>query len=349
MPYSGDGPMSLKDTGLAVTGSGSRPDDVISPSGGEVPRARVTVAIVTYCSRPDLPGCLDSILAAETAAKVVVIDNGSSDGTLDLAKEYASRHRNIVALASGGNIGLAAGNNLVIPYIEGDYVLILNPDTVLQPNALSSLVAAMDRDLEIGAIGPKCVYEDGTPHTSYHYGWSLWHLIIWRVFPYSFTRKLYDRYARYREAEVGFVSGACLLARAEVFRQIGGYDPAYFLTVEDACDLCERIRRRGYKIVFSPRAQIKHLCGRSGEQVPYLTTLEGYKGDIYHFLKHNGRLGGSLAFAIIVVGCLTKLAVTVLKVLLRRRPIDKQNFGVYWRILPKLLSLGPKIAYSPER
>jgi GT2 family glycosyltransferase len=113
--------------------------------------------------------------------------------------------------------------------------------------------------------------------------------------------------------------------------------------------LCERIRSRGYKIVFSPRAQIKHLCGRSGEQVPYLTTLEGYKGDIYHFLKHNGKLGGLLAFGIIAVGCLTKLAVTLLKVLIRRRPIDRQNLTVYRRILPKLLSLGPKIAYSAER
>ena len=324
-------------------------DEAASASVSGVPRVRVTIAIVTYCSRPELPDCLDSILAAQIAAKVIVIDNGSNDGTLDLAKEYASRHRNIVAVASGGNIGLSAGNNLVIPYIEGDYVLMLNPDTVLEPNALASLVAIMDRDPKIGAIGPKCVYEDGTPHTSYHHGWSLWHLVAWRVLPYSFVRKLYDGYARYREAEVGFVSGACLLARSEVFKQIGGYDPAYFLTVEDACDLCERIRARGYKIVFSPRAQIKHLCGRSGEHVPYLTTLEGYKGDIYHFFKHSGRLGGLLAFLIIVVGCLTKLAVTLLKVLLRRRPIDRQNFGVYWRILPKLLSSGPKIAYSSER
>jgi GT2 family glycosyltransferase len=317
--------------------------------GSPATRVRVTVAIVTFCSRRELPDCLDSILASDIPAKVVVIDNDSNDGTLDLANDYASRHSNIVAVASGGNIGLAAANNLVIPHIEGDYVLILNPDTVLQPDTLSILVAAMDRDPKIGAIGPKCVYEDGTPHTSYHHGWGLWHLVAWRILPYSFTRRLYDKYARYRQTEVGFVSGACLLARAGVFRQIGGYDPAYFLTVEDACDLCNRIRARGYTILFNPRTEIKHLCGRSAEHVPYLTTLEGYKGDIYHFHKYNGKLGGFLAFAIVVLACLSKVGVSVLKALIRRRPVDRQNLGVYWRILPKLLAHGPKIAYSVER
>lgn len=310
---------------------------------------RLTIAMVTYCSKRDLPDCLDSVLASDLRAKIVVIDNASSDGTLELAQEYAARHANIVALASGGNIGLAAGNNLVIPHMEGDYVLILNPDTVVPPNMLSVLVAALDRDPKVGAIGPKCVYEDGTPHTSYHRGWGLGHLILWRVFPYSLVRRLYDTYARYRESEVGFVSGACLLVRADVFREIGGYDPAYFLTVEDACDLCERIRARGYKILFSPRTEIKHLCGRSGEQVPYLSTLEGYKGDIYHFQKHRGAFGGLLAFAIVLFACVTKMAISLLKTFIRRRPIDRQNLGVYRRILPQLLSRGPKIAYSTER
>ena len=321
-------------------------DDAAPATRGAV---RVTVAIVTYFSRPELPDCLESVLASGIAARIVVIDNGSADGTLELARDYASRHSNILAVASGGNIGLAAANNLVIPHIQGDYVLILNPDTVLEPNALSVLVAAMDADRTIGAIGPQCLYEDGRRHTSYHHGWGLWHLVLWRIFPYSLTRTLYDRYARYREADVGFVSGACLLTRAALYRRIGGYDPAYFLTVEDACDLCERMRQLGYRIVFTPRARIRHLCGRSGEQVPYLTTLEGYKGDVYHFLKHGGRGIGFLAFALIVLACLIKVLVTGLKVLIRRRPVDRQNLEVYRRILPKLLSRGPKIAYSTER
>lgn len=310
---------------------------------------RVTVAIVTYRSRQELPACLDSLLASPVPTKIVVIDNDSGDGTFELAKAYAERCDNVVATATGRNIGLAAGNNMVLPHVEGDYVLVLNPDTVLESGALSSMVATMDGDPQIGAMGPKCLYEDGSPHTSYHYGWGFWHLFVWRVLPYSLVRGLYDRFARYREGEVGFVSGACLLVRASIFQRIGGYDPAYFLTVEDACDLCERIRELGYGIRFSPRARITHLCGRSGRQVPHVATLEGYKGDIYHFYKHRGGSGGLLASLIVIFACLVKLAATALKAVLLRRPVDFQNLRVYWSILPQLLSHGPEVASSCGR
>lgn len=307
---------------------------------------RVTVAIVTYRSSEELPACLDSLLASQVPAKIVVIDNDSQDGTFELAKAYAERHGNVVATATGRNVGLAAGNNMVLPHLEGDYVLILNPDTVLERGALSSMIALMDGDAEIGAMGPKCVYEDGSPHTSYHYGWGFWHLFVWRVLPYSLVRRLYDRFARYREADVGFVSGACLLVRTAVFKRIGGYDPAYFLTVEDACDLCQRIRDLGYRIRFSPRAQITHLCGRSGRHVPLLSTLEGYKGDIHHFYKHKGGPGGFLALLIVIFACSVKLAATAFKAVTFRRPVDFQNLRVYWRILPQLFSRGPEVASS---
>jgi GT2 family glycosyltransferase len=307
---------------------------------------RVTVAIVTYRSKAELPACLDSVLASDVPVKIVVIDNASGDGTLQLAEEYASRHDNIVAIDSGGNIGLAAGNNLVIPHIEGDYVLILNPDTVIKPDTLSSLLVLMERDPKIGVVGPQNLYEDGRRHTSYHHGWGFGHLILWRVASYSLMRRLYDAWARYREGQVYYVSGACLLARAQVFRDIGGYDPAFFLTMEDTCDLCRRISERGYKIVYTPRTQITHLTGRSGTQVPFLATLESYKGSIYYFRKFNGVWGGYLAFAIIVLACLTRIATGVLKLLIRRRPVDRDNLRIYFVILSRLFTGGTRILYS---
>jgi GT2 family glycosyltransferase len=124
-------------------------------------RVRVTAAIVTYCSQRELPACLDSIRASTVPIKAVVIDNASPDGTLALAEEYARRDPNVVAISSGGNIGLSAGNNVVIPYLEGEYLLILNPDTVLQPNTLAEMIAKLEGDPRIGVVGPKCVYADG--------------------------------------------------------------------------------------------------------------------------------------------------------------------------------------------
>jgi GT2 family glycosyltransferase len=309
---------------------------------------QVTVAIVTFRSKAELPACLDSVLASDVPVKVVVIDNASNDGTLQLAREYAGRHANVVAIDSGGNIGLAAANNLVMDHIEGDYVLILNPDTVIKPDTLSSLIASMESDGKIGVVGPKNVYEDGTPHTTYYYGWGFGHLILWRVVSYSLMRRLYDAFAKYRETRVYYVSGACLLIRARIFREIGGYDPAYFLTIEDACDLCRRVGEHGYTTLYTPRTAITHLAGRSGSQVPYISTLEGYKGSIYYFRKFNGVLGGYLAFGIITLACLTRIGTGLLKMAVRRRAVDGQNLRVYLSILPKLLARGPKIAYSND-
>jgi len=225
----------------------------------------------------------------------------------------------------------------------------LNPDTTLEPLALERLIAILETDQSVGVTGPKCLYADGTPHTSYHYSWGLLHLVLWRLVPYSLTRRLYDRYAKYNAGQVGFVSGACLLIRADLYRKIGGYDPAYFLTVEDACDLCERVRDLGYRIRFSPEAQIRHLCGRSGEQVPYLTTIEGYKGDIYFFLKRRGLIQGMAAYLIVLLSCLFKAIGTGLRALILRRAVDRRNLQIYFRIFPALVARGLRIVPSVER
>jgi GT2 family glycosyltransferase len=277
--------------------------------------------------------------------KIVVIDNRSPDTTLEIAQSYAARYPNILAIDSGENIGLAAANNLVLPHIEGEYVLILNPDTEIGPTAISALVRSLESNLSVGIVGPKNIYADGSPHTSYHRGWNFGHLMLWRVLPYSFVRGLYDRLASYKYSRVGFVSGACLLIRAQLFRQIGGYDPRFFLTVEDACDLCRRSQEVGFATLYDPNIQITHLCGRSGSQVPYLATLEGYKGSIYYFTKFGGRFDGLVAYIIVSLGCFSKLVVSAVKVLIRGRSIDRQNLNVYLRILPQLVRLGPDICY----
>ena len=309
---------------------------------------RVTVAIVTYRSKAELPGCIESILRSDISIKIVVIDNDSRDGTYELARSYADSHRNITALATDRNIGLAAANNLVIPHIEGTHVLILNPDTVLEPDAISTMMSLMDERPDVGVVGPKNVYGDGRAFVSYQYAWNLGHVVLWRAMPYSLVRAMYDKWARYDEREVFYVSGSCLLIRAELFRNIGGYDPAFFLTIEDVCDLCERVRERGYNVVFTPRTKVVHYCGRSGDQVPYLTVLCGYQGSIYYFSKRKGPLAGFLAYLIVTLGCAGQLLASSLKVLLRRRSVDRTNLRVYARIMLELLRRGRKIAVRGE-
>ena len=233
----------------------------------------VTVAIVTYKSKPELPGCIDSLLKSDVELRIVIIDNASNDGTLELAKSIASQHDNVIVVDSGKNVGLAAGNNLVMPHIFGDFVLLLNPDTVVHPETISGMLAVMRENESIGVVGPLNVYGDGTRCSSYQKFWNLWHVFVWRVLPYSLPRRMYDKWSRYKEGEVFWVSGSCLLIRASIFKAIGGYDPEFFLTIEDVCDLCRRVKNLGYKIVFSPKSEVVHFGGRSGGQVPVLSLV----------------------------------------------------------------------------
>jgi GT2 family glycosyltransferase len=309
--------------------------------------ARVTVAIVTYLSTAELPDCIESVLASTgVTVKAVVIDNSPNDETLTLARQYEAKHPNVVAIHSGGNIGLAAANNLVVPYADGDYILMLNPDTILKPDSISTMVQILDADPKAGVVGPKNVYENGQAFSSYQRAWNLGHVFLWRVLPYSLTRRMYDNWSHYRESKVFYVSGSCLLIRTQLFRDMGGYDPQFFLTIEDVCDLCRRVIERGFSVIFTPRTEIVHYCSRSGDQVPYLAVISGYKGSIYYFKKYNGVIGGFLAYALVTLGCMGKILVSLAKVAVFRRALDRRNLRVYLDILPQLLRRGPAIAYA---
>lgn len=301
---------------------------------------RVSVIIVTYRSTKELPDCVGSLLQQSVPSEVLLVDNASPDATPQMASDFAERFENVYAILNRENVGLAAGNNCALGRCHGDYVLILNPDTVLPSDSLRRMVHFLDENPDIGVLGPKCVYEDGTPHVSFHRNWGILHILAWRISPYRLVRKLYDRSSRYQFHDVLFVSGACLLIRRHIFEAIGGYDPEYFLTVEDAADLCIRAKATGSRVVFFPDAQVFHYTGRSATQTPYLVVWQGIRGTIYHFLKHKGKLqalfisvllGLAAAVRVVVAGLLgvpnrryrvvARIYATALRDLLLRNPI----------------------------
>jgi len=248
----------------------------------------VSVIIVTYNSQDELAACLDSLERQSIACEVFVVDNASVDATPTIIQQFAARISGVYPIFNEKNIGLAAANNQPLHRCRGDYVLILNPDTVLDPDTLLQLASYLDQRSEIGVVGPKFHFDDGSPHTSYHYNWSFWNILLWRTVPYVILRALYDRFARYPEAEVFFVSGACLMIRRQLFEALGGYDKNYFLCVEDAADLCLRARKKGYRTVFYPKARIIHITGRSREGINYFARVLNYNGCLYYLQKHYG-------------------------------------------------------------
>lgn len=250
---------------------------------------RVSVVIVTYRSTKELPACMESLFQQSIPVEILLVDNASPDSTRQMVADYAERVENVHTILNRENLGLAAGNNCALGRCHGEYVLMLNPDTVLPADSLERMITFLDMHQDVGVLGPKCVYEDGTPHVSFHRSWGIGHVLAWRIVPYRFIRRLYDYLSPFESQNVLFVSGACLLIRRHIFEQIGGYDPEYFLTVEDAVDLCIRANRTGYRTFFFSDAQVLHFTGRSATQTPYLVVWQGIRGTVYHFLKHKGK------------------------------------------------------------
>jgi|SRR6267378_4261549 len=298
-------------------------------------KPRVSVITVTYGSSNELPGCIDSLSKQSVPLEIFLVDNASPDNTAKIVTDYAKHFENIHAILNQENIGLAAANNSPLGKCKGDYVLILNPDTLLREDSLQRMVDFLDQNPDVGVVGPKSVYADGRPHTSFHRSWGLLHVLLWRVLPYRLPRSLYDRFSSRKCQDVLYVSGACLLIRRRIFEQIGGYDPEYFLTVEDVCDLCIRAKQTGHRVVFLPDPEVVHLTGRSGVQAPYITVWHGNRGTVYHFLKHKGIVQALAVSLMLIIAAAARVVIAAVLGIReeRYRNVARIYASVCWNLL----------------
>jgi N-acetylglucosaminyl-diphospho-decaprenol L-rhamnosyltransferase len=300
---------------------------------------KISVIIVTYRSTSELPGCIESVLRQAVPVEVFVVDNASPDHTPEMIAGFGERYDNVYPILNTENIGLAAGNNCPIGRCQGDYVLILNPDTVLPDDSLSQMAKFLDENPDVGVLGPQNVYENGTRHTSFHRNWGLLSVLAWRVLPNRIPRFFWDRFSSYKLQDVLFVSGSCLLIRRRIYEQIGGYDPEYFLTVEDVADLCIRARNTGSRVVFFPDVTIVHFTGRSGAQIPYIGIWQGNRGTVYHFLKHKGAVQAFLVLSMLLTSIAGRvLAAAALSVFKKQY---RTTCGIYARVFWNLLVRNP--------
>lgn len=304
-------------------------------------RPALSVITVTYNSANEIEDFVRSLDTQDIDWELWMIDNASTDHSQGLLSTLAASDQRIHLVLNLTNVGLAAANNQPLDKLHSRYTAIVNPDVVLRPRALSTLAAYLDNHSDVVAVGPVNVDEDGTPHSSFHRHWGLRHLIVWRILPWRLTQWIYGRVRHYGEQDVLFASGACLLTRTEDLVAIGGYDPEYFLTVEDVCDLCIRLRRGdpSKRVVVSPAAQIVHLKNRSALAVPFYTLWYGAIGSIYHFKKHHGRVAGAAAHAIVFLATLVRATGAAL-----RSPLDvrfRTSFANNCRVLGGLLRKSP--------
>ena len=216
--------------------------------------ARVGIVILNWNGLDVLQDCLRSISALRyPCVQVIVVDNGSTDGSTEmLGRDYP----NVVRIANNVNLGFAAGNNQGIRLAlerGDDYVLVLNNDTILDPDCLTQLVGRVQSDSQIGAISPKIYFAQPSDRLWFAGG----------TFNYWTGRnghvgyKKSDNGAWDAAGEVEFISGCALLASRNAWRNIGGFDELLFVYSEDV-DWSLRARKAGFKLFYEPRAVVWH-------------------------------------------------------------------------------------------
>jgi N-acetylglucosaminyl-diphospho-decaprenol L-rhamnosyltransferase len=249
----------------------------------------LAIIIVSYNVREELQVCLESFVGytAPFPTTVTVIDNASTDETPRMVRE---RWPNVLLVEAGGNVGFARANNLGIHATQSEYVLLLNPDTIVPPDSIQTLVRGLAGDPSAAAAGPRLKDERGFPELSF--GWTIGVLgeLRQKIVGGLYDRRvrsvvrLVDRWSRSGGARE-WVSGAALLVRRHDLEAVGLLDERYFMYTEDV-DLCAALRKRGRAILYVPQSEIVHLRGRSAKRNPQTEQLRR-RSQIAYYEKHH--------------------------------------------------------------
>ncbi|HEY0875443.1 MAG TPA: glycosyltransferase family 2 protein [Vicinamibacterales bacterium] len=253
---------------------------------------RLSIVIVNFNGGVHLENCLRSIEIhpLRTSFETLVVDNASTDGSLQAARARPT----VRVLELGRNAGFSAGNNAGIRASTGELVLLLNNDTIVPAGAIDALVERLEAHPSAAIAGPRLVDANGVPELSFGPMISplgeLRQKIVTGLHARGFppVSAWVDRATR-RERYVDWVSGACLLVRRSVAERVGLLDERFFLYTEDV-DFCASVRAAGWKVLFTPAAEIVHLRGRARATAPAHANAAYRRSQIAFYEKHHPRL-----------------------------------------------------------
>ena len=246
-------------------------------------RPDVSVVVVTLNGLPWLERCLESVAGAEA----IVVDHGSTDGTLELVRERFPE----VRVVEQPNVGMGGGNNAGMRVAKGRYFLLLNSDAWVVADGVERLVAFADAHPAAAVVGPKLLNTDGTLQRSVRGAPTLWRLAT----EYLFLRKLAPKsqllnafyaggFAHDEVRAVESLYGAALLVRRDAADEVGLFDEAFFMFSEEV-DWLTRFREAGWQVLFFPGAEVVHVGGATHGGRLYAENLRGH---LRWFAKHKG-------------------------------------------------------------
>jgi GT2 family glycosyltransferase len=225
--------------------------------------------------------------------EIIVVDNASTDNSFQKLKALARKMEHLRVVDNKKNLGFSGGNNVGMKLAKGEFILILNSDTVVQSSALSEMVAWMRKNPKAGAVSCALKNKDGSLQGTGGYFPNLFRVFSWMFFiddlplvdsiikpfhPMHSRSPIYKGEKVYKKAkELDWVTGAFLLVRKKVLDEVGLFDEDYFMYTEDT-DLCFRIKRAGWGVWYLPQWGITHLGGASStKEFPILSEYEGIK------------------------------------------------------------------------
>ncbi len=254
----------------------------------------LSIIILSYNTKQITKNCLRSIFTSLTNApfeyEVIVVDNGSTDGSVQMLSEIENwklEIGNLKAVLNQRNVGFGKGNNRAAKIAQGKYLLFLNSDIVVQDSAIEQLLAYYKQNEKtINFLGGKLLNENKSSQPSCGPFY-----ILPVAFATLFLRGDYwglTRYSPDKIKEVDWISGACILTTKKIFQAVGGFDEGIFMYMEEI-DLLFRAKKLGYRVFFYPQARFIHLgfASSGGKSQPVIQVFRGF---LYFYKKHYGRV-----------------------------------------------------------
>jgi GT2 family glycosyltransferase len=283
----------------------------------------LSTIIVNYNAGPLLRKCVDSLLACPLDIEIIVVDNASSDASLDGLQDLSQ----VCVIRNPANVGFAAACNIGVQASSAPFLLFLNPDCFFQPDAIAPLLAGLQSGDRVGMVGGLLVNENGTEQG----GGRRAVPTPWRSFVRAFglqrfanrwPKQFYDFHLHKQPLpdspiEVEAISGACMLVKRDVMEAVGLWDEGYFLHCEDL-DWCMRFRQKGWKILFVPDARISHALGACSQSRRVFVEWHKHKGMLRFYRKFFRHQYPGVLMGLVVAGVWLRFGLAVVYLTVRR-------------------------------
>ncbi|MBN1297574.1 glycosyltransferase family 2 protein [bacterium] len=313
-----------------------------------LPLLSISVITIGHQSEGDLVDLLPQLLADAPALgmEIVVVDNASTDGTRALLDRY---RRDIMIITNDRNRGFGAAVNQGLQRTRGQYVLLLNPDARIDPDAIRSLKGYLDTHAATGAVAPRLEYPDGRLQPSRGSFPSVFRTLaslfqLKRLMPddetvmrspLRFLGRVFRQYAPPQAEEiVDYTTGACVLLRRSALDTAGAFDESFFLYYEEI-DLAKRLKEAGYNWVYLDRVIARHAVAASSDKAPLRPFLERCRSMCYYYSKHHSFRAGFIVRQMLYITILIRWLLILIHPRFRldpRVPIAEET-AVYRRLL----------------